>query len=342
MRDNVVKLAVVGLGHWGPNHIRNFNALPESRVDAVADRDEGRLRYVREMYPELRCERDYRAIMNDASIDAVVVATPTSTHYEIVRESILAGKHVLCEKPLCENSEQGEELLELARANGCLLMVGHVFLFNAGIAKLKELMDAGELGALRYLSASRTNLGPICGDVNAAYDLCSHDISIFNWLLGSEPEVVSATGASFVQPGVEDVVFVSMKYPGNVLASIHASWLDPKKVRQITVVGSRQMATWDDLQATSPIAIYDKGVDTVQDYGDFGEFLRLSMWERDVRLPRVRFDEPLKVQATDFLKCLQSGRVERSDGTFGLRVVKVLEAVASSMQQGGCPVRVDL
>jgi predicted dehydrogenase len=272
----------------------------------------------------------------------VVISTPVSTHYEIVRESILAGKHVLCEKPLCNDSKQGEELVELARAKGRLLMVGHVFLFNPGIAKLKELVDAGELGTLRYLSASRTNLGPIRSDVDVAYDLCSHDISIFNWLLGSEPEVVSATGASFVQPGVEDVVFVSMKYPGNVLASINASWLDPKKVRQITVVGSRQMATWDDLQLTTPIAIYDKGANTVQDYEDYGEFLRLSMWDRDVRLPKVDFDEPLKVQAIEFLKSLQNGQAERADGTFGLRVVKVLEAIDASVQQGGSPVRVEL
>jgi len=222
------------------------------------------------------------------------------------------------------------------------LMVGHVFLFNAGILKLKELIDTGELGTIRYLSASHTNLGPIRSDVDVTYDLCSHDISIFNWLLGSEPEVVSATGASFVQPGVEDVVFVSMKYPGNVLVSINASWLDPKKVRQITVVGSRQMATWDDLQLTTPIAIYDKGANTAQDYEDYGEFLRLSMWDRDVRLPKVEFVEPLKAQATEFLRSLQDGHNDRSDGMFGLRVVKVLEAIADSVQQGGSPVRVRL
>ena len=333
----VIKLAVIGCGHWGPNHIRNFNALPQSRVDTVADLDEGRLEYVRKLYPGLRCVRDYRSVVKVPDIDAVVVATPVNTHYEVVRESILAGKHVLCGKPLCKSSKQGEELVELARANGCLLMVGHVFLFNAGIAKLKELVDAGELGMLRYLSASRTNLGPIRSDVDAAYDLCSHDISIFNWLLGSEPEVVSATGASFVQPGVEDVVFVSMRYPGNVLASIHASWLDPKKVRQITVVGSRQMATWDDLQLTTPIAIYDKGANTVQDYEDYGEFLRLSMWDRDIRLPKVDFVEPLKAQAIDFICSLEDGHTGLSDGMFGLKVVKVLEAIDSSMQQGGSP-----
>jgi len=309
-------------------------------VDAVADLDEGRLERMRETYPELRCERDYRLILEDPSIDAVVVATPIGTHYEIVRESLLAGKHVLCEKPLCKMSKQGQGLVELALANGRHLIVGHVFLYNPGIVKLKELIDAGDLGDLRYLSASRTNLGVFQSDANVAYDLCSHDISIFNWLLGCEPEVVSATGASFVQSGVEDVVFVSMRYPNNVLASMHASWLDPKKVRQITVVGSRQMATWDDLQPTTPVAVYDKGASSVPDYGDYGEFLHLSMWDGDIRLPKVRSDEPLKVQATEFIRALQDGHAGRSDGAFGLSVVKVLEAVAASMQQSGSPARV--
>jgi predicted dehydrogenase len=338
----VIKLAVIGCGQWGPNHVRTFNTLPGSRVDAVADPDKARLEHMGDTYPGLlRCEQDYRLILDDSAIDAIVIATPVSTHYDIVRESLLAGKHVLCEKPLCSKSEQGEELIKLARVNGRLLMVGHVFLFNPGIIKLKELVDSGDLGILRYLAASRTNLGPIRSDINAAYDLCSHDISIFNWLLGSEPKVVSATGASFVQSGIEDVVFVSMKYPGNVLASIHASWLDPKKVRQITAVGSRKMATWDDLQTNGPIAIYDKGVETIQDPDNYGEFLRLSMWEGDVHLPKVSVDEPLKVQASEFLKSLQDGRAERADGAFGLGVVKVLEAITASTQEGGCPVRVD-
>jgi predicted dehydrogenase len=336
----MIKVGVIGCGHWGPNHIRTFNTLPESKVKAVADLDKKRLEYIRTMYPEVRRELDYRRILEDPEIQVVVVATPVSTHYDIVRESILANKHVLCEKPLCDRPEQGEELVKLARTKDRLLMVGHVFLFNPGIMKLKELIASDELGTLHYLTASRTNLGPIRSDVNATYDLASHDISIFNWLLDSQPEVVSATGASFLQSGIEDVVFISMKYPGNVLANIHVSWLDPKKVRQITVVGSRQMATWDDLQTTTPIAIYDKGASAVQDYGDFGEFLRLSMWDRDVRLPKVRFDEPLKLQAIEFLRYLENGHAERSDGAFGLEVTRILEAIAESVKQDGSPVAV--
>jgi len=341
----VIDLAVIGCGHWGPNHIRIFNSLPESRVGAVVDLDEEKLRSVHEMYPEIRCEPDYRTVLENPGFDAVVVATPVSSHYKIVRESILAGKHVLCEKPLCENSEQAEELLGLAQAEGRVLMVGHVFLFNPGVMKLKELVDTGELGELQYLSASRANLGAFCSDINVAYDLATHDISIFNWLLDGEPEVVSATGASFVRSGVEDVAFVSMRYPGNVLANIHVSWLDPKKVRQITVVGRRQMATWDDLQPTSPIAIYDKGAMTVRDYGDYGEYLRLSTWEGDIRLPRVRPDEPLKLQALQFVEWLQGGHIRnghsgRRDGGFTLGIIRVLEAINISMKNSGTPVSV--
>jgi predicted dehydrogenase len=336
----MTRIGVIGCGHWGPNHIRNFNSLPNCWVEAVADLDEGRLRYVSEAFPGVRRERDHRRLLSDPAIDAVVVATPVSTHYEMVREAILAGKHVLCEKPLCKNEEQARELVDLAHEKDRCLMVGHVFLFNPGIAKLKELVDSGELGNLQYLAATRTNLGIFQKDANVAYDLATHDISIFNWLLDDEPEVVSATGASFVRSGIEDVVFISMKYPGNVLANIHVSWIDPKKVRQITAVGSRQMVTWDDLELTSPIAIYDKGANAIQDHSDFGEFLRLSTWDRDIRLPKVRFDEPLKLQATEFLRYLENGRVERSEGEFGLEVTRVLEAVAASMELGGSPVEV--
>jgi predicted dehydrogenase len=219
-------------------------------------------------------------------------------------------------------------------------MVGHVFIFNPGILKLKEIIDAGEMGLLQYLSATRTNLGVFQSDANVAYDLATHDISIFNWLLSSQPEAVSATGASFVLSNVEDVAFISMRYPDNVLANIHVSWLDPKKVRQITVVGRQKMVTWDDLQTTSPIAIYDKGASTIRDYGDYGEFLRLSMWDRDIRLPKVHSDEPLKLQAVAFLKYLQNGGVERSEGEFSLGVVRVLEAVAASIERDGSPVEV--
>jgi predicted dehydrogenase len=301
----------------------------------VVDPDVERLESIRQTNPDLRCEQDQWAAFDDPMIDAVVVATPMSTHHQLVRDAILSGKHVLCEKPLCETAKEGEELVELAEANHRLLMVGHVFLFNPGIERLRELLHSGELGRLYYLAAFRTNLGPIRHDANAAYDLAAHDISIFNWLLDAQPEAASATGAAFLQPDVEDVVFISLRYPGNVVAGIQASWLDPKKVRQITVVGSERMATWDDLQLNAPMAIFDKGARAVPYYGDFGEFLRLSTWEGDVRLPKVGSEEPLKAQARRFLDYLECGRIERSDGAFALGVVKTLEAVAASIRSGG-------
>jgi predicted dehydrogenase len=287
------------------------------------------------MFPGVNTTQDYRQVLEDLAVHAVVVVTPTKTHYPIVREALLAGKHVLCEKPLCKNTTEAQELIELARQRNLILMVGHVFLFNPGIVKIKEILDLGELGNLHYLSAVRTNLGPIRADVNAAYDLATHDISIFNWLLGSEPESVSAIGASFLQPGIEDVVFISMTYPNNVVANIRCSWLDPKKVRQITVVGSHKMVTWDDLDSNTPVAIYEKGASAKQDYNDYGEFLRITMWDGDVRLPKVEADEPLRIQDRYFLDCLQEGKIGRSDGEFSLGVVRSLEAINQSLKSGG-------
>jgi len=331
----VTNIAVIGCGNWGPNHVRSFASLPGCRVDVIVDPDPARLEAVRQLHPGVRCEQDHWAALDDPAVDAVVIATPMLTHYQLVRDALSAGKHVLCEKPLCETAKEGDELVELARAEDLRLMVGHVFLFNPGVEKLRELVRGGDLGRLYYLAGFRTNLGPIRNDANAAYDLASHDIAIFNWLLGTEPESVSATGAAFIQRDVEDVVFLSLRYPGGVLAGIQASWLDPKKVRQITAVGSKRMATWDDLQLTAPLAIFDKGASAVQDYGDFGEFLRLSTWDGDIRLPKVRSEEPLKAQARHFLQAVTGARVERCDGRFAVGVVRTLEAVAASMRAGG-------
>ncbi len=330
-------IAVVGCGNWGQNHVRNFAGLPGSTMIAAVDADETRRSRISEMFPGVRTERDYHQLLKDPGVDAVVIATPTDTHYQLVRDALSAGKHVLCEKPLCETTEQAQELDELARSRKLILMIGHVFLFNPGIVKVKELLDSNELGSLHYLSSVRTNLGPIRNDVNAAYDLATHDIAIFNWLLGTEPEFVSATGASILQPDIEDVVFASLVYPGNVIANIRCSWLDPKKVRQITVVGSQKMVTWDDLDTNTPVAIYEKGANANPDYNDYGEFLRISMWDGEVRLPKVHAEEPLKVQARYFLESLQKGSLERSDSAFALGVVRVLEAITESLKASGKP-----
>lgn len=329
----VPRLGIIGLGHWGPNHLRVFNSLGQCKVVAAADRDAGRLQRVTASAPQTKAYADHQALLADPTVDAVVVATPTTTHYAVVSDALNAGKHVLCEKPLCLDTAEGEALVALARAKGLVLMVGHIFLFNAGLLKVKELVDSGSIGILRYLSASRTNLGPVRNDVNAAYDLASHDIAVFNWLLGTEPVEVRAMGAAFLQPGIEDVVVITLRYPNNVLASIQCSWLDPKKVRQMTFVGSRKMICWDDLALANPVAIYDKSVETNRAVSDYGDHLRLSMFDGDVHLPKVPLDEPLKSQALAFLRAMREGRAERSGGEFALGVVRALAAVSRDLRQ---------
>ena len=333
-------ISVIGCGQWGPNHIRNFQAQPGAKVISAVDSDPARLDRVRSLFPGVECYQEFAKTLIDDRVNAIVIATPLSTHYTLVRDALNAGKHVLCEKPLCENTSQARELVDLAKKQKLVLMTGHVFLFNPGIIKVKELVDKGDIGRLYYLQAIRTNLGPIRQDCNAAFDLATHDVSIFNWIMSAAPSEVSATGASFLRPGVEDVVSISLKYPGDVFATIQASWLNPKKVRQITVVGSHQMITWDDLQIGAPVSCYDKHADLSKDYNDYGEFLRVSTWEGDVRLPRVAAEEPLKLQGRYFLDAIAKGSVETSGGEFSLGVVRVLEAIAASLKMNGRPVEV--
>ncbi len=337
MNTTPIKLVVVGCGAWGPNHIRNFSSIKGCEVVGIADVDRNRLERVAAAFPHIRCDTDYRGFLEDSAVQAVVVATPTCTHHSVVGAALAAGKHVLCEKPLCIRAQDAGELVKLARKNERILMVGHVFLFNPGIIRLKEILDTGDLGDVQYMSATRTNLGPIRRDVNASFDLASHDISIFNWLMGREPLMVSACGASFLQTGIEDVVNISLRYEPNVLATILVSWLSPKKVRQVTVVGNRKMVTWDDLDLTVPVAIYDKGAASVPEYSGYGEFLRVKTWDGDVRLPKVAQEEPLKAQAHYFADCICTGKVCRSDGDFSLGVVRVLEAINRSLANKGAP-----
>jgi len=334
-----IQVGVIGAGYWGPNLIRNFHEFADADLKMVCDLRQERLDQIKGRYPEISTSRDYKAML-DSAVEAVIIATPVSTHYQIVKDCLQAGKHVLCEKPLCDSSAEAQELTLLEKDKGRILMVGNIFLFNSGIIKLKEMLESGELGKLNYMSAVRTNLGPIRNDVNAACDLATHDISIFNWLLDAEPEAISATGGAFLQKGIEDVVFVSLRYPGNVLANIHASWLNPKKVRQITLIGTQKMVTWDDLELNTPIAVYDKGANSTQEYGDYGEFLRIAMWDGEVRLPKVKAEEPLKAECRYFLEAIKKGGVDRSDGQFSAGVVKVLEAIATSLKLGGGEVKV--
>lgn len=335
----MIKIGVIGCGHWGPNHIRVFSALRDSLVEEVADPDKNRLQYITEQYSHINAHENYKKVLENSDIEAVVISTPTQTHYEVVKNSLKAGKHVLCEKPLCMNVQEGEELIALAKEHEKIFMIGHIFLFNPGIVKLKELLKGNALGKLYYLSATRTNLGPIRQDVNVVYDLATHDISICNFLLDSVPFEVSAVGVCFLQKSLQDVSFISLKYPDNIIANIRVSWLDPKKVRQITIVGDKKMATWDDLAEVGPVMIHDKGILKEPYYQNYGEFQLLAR-EGDIMIPKVKMEEPLQVQNRYFLSCLKQNTIPISDGRTGVNVVRVLSAITESIDSEGQPVLV--
>lgn len=333
----MIRVAVIGAGHWGPNLIRNFHDARGSEVRWVADAAEGRLEQVRSRFPGVRTTaRAEEAIADD--VDAVVVATPTVTHYEVVRMALERGKHVLVEKPITTDSSQAEELCELADRAGVVLMVGHVFVYNSAVQRVKEYLDAGELGRAYYVSMVRTNLGPIRMDVNAAWDLASHDVSIVSYWLGAEPTTVSAVGHDWINRGVEDAVFATLRYPNDVLVNLHASWLNPRKARDITVVGDERMLTFDDMNGLEPIRIYDKQVLDERVRPSFIDSIasfRASVRNGDITIPAVTLGEPLKAECTEFLRCVAEGARPLSDGRFGLWVVKALEAVTRSIANKG-------
>lgn len=339
--DSRLGIGVIGCGHWGPNHVRVFEELDRTRVVACADLSAARLDRIRARFPNVQTTSNYVELLADERIGAVVIATPTATHAAIVRAALRAGKHILVEKPLCTNTMEAAELNRIAREENRILMVGHVFLFNGGILKLKELIDRGELGRIHYLDAVRTNLGPVRGDVNALYDLGTHDISIFNHLLGTTPVAVSAHGSRISQTGIEDVCFATLQYPKGVLAHLHVSWLNPRKVRTLTAVGSSKMAHWDDIDPQDTLRVYDKGLDEPPFYNSFGEFQYL-LRSADVSVPAIQRTEPLVKQAQTFAGWVLDGTPLGPDADAGAAVVSVLEAAMRSMRNGGAMTPVEL
>jgi len=330
-----IRIGIVGFGAWGPNHLRNMRSQEGVSVTMVADLSQERLAACRKQYPTIATTENIDTLLASPEIDAVVVATPLITHYEIVKKALLAGKHVLAEKPLTKTGDEAMDLVKIAESNNLVLMVGHVFMFNPGILYLKAEIDKGELGRVYYIDTVRTNLGPIRQDVGAIYDLASHDISICNFLLGSQPVEVSANAAHFLQDGkVEDVGFVTLVYPNNVICNLHASWLDPRKVRNLTVVGDKKMATWDDMNTSEPVRIYDKGIASERKYSTFGEF-HLVLRDGNILIPKVRMFEPLMAQDQHFLASVRERKPPQSDGRTGVAVVRVLEAALESIKQRG-------
>jgi predicted dehydrogenase len=331
-----IGIGVVGCGRWGPNHVRVFNQLPASRTVAVADRAPEPLAELRAQHPGVRTTERFADLLEDPAIQAVVVATPVSTHRDLVLAALRAGKHVLCEKPLAATKEEARELARAADAARRILMVGHVFLYNPAVVWIRERIKDGTVGRVYSLAAERTNMGPIRNDVGALHDLASHDLAIADFLLDQAPRSVSARGAAFLQRGREDLAFATFEYPGQTVANVHVSWLNPRKVRQLTVVGDKRMIVWDDMNALEPIRIYDTGVLEKPPYDSFGEF-SFVLRDGDITIPKIRMTEPLRLQAADFVDAIACGRPPVSDARRAVAVVESLEAAHRSLQRSGAP-----
>ena len=321
-----VRVGVVGLGYWGPNLARNLAAIPGCEVSWLCDSSaEARARLERS-FPAARSTDVLGEVLDDPELDAVVLATPVPTHAELAVAVAEAGKHCFVEKPLATNSADAERAVAAAADAGRLLMVGHLLEYHPAVARLKELIDGEELGALHYVYGNRLNLGKLRADENALWSLGAHDVSVVLHLIGEEPEECVAHGASYVREGVQDVVFCYLRFPSGIVAHLHLSWLDPHKERRLTVVGARRMATFDDMLIEGKLAVYDKGFD--EDARSWGEYITRS---GDIFSPRIPNSEPLRLECEHFVECVRSGATPRSDGHSGLRVVRVLERLQRSL-----------
>lgn len=335
----MVNIAVVGCGRWGVNYVRILEELSNARVDWVYDRDELSLKRVVQRFPTVKAARTLGEVINSPDVDAVVVATPASEHHDAAKKALLAGKHVLVEKPIALAIDESLEMIELAASQKKVLMVGHTFLFNSGVKALKAYIREDTFGKMYYLHATRTNMGPIRHDVNAIWDLAPHDVSIFNYLLESTPKWVSATGVRLFDNEREDVGFITLGYPENVLANIHVSWADPYKVREVVAVGSKRRIIFDDLESLERVKVYEKGVTKDKEAESYGEF-RLLMRDGDIISPKVENTEPLKEQCMHFLECINENKKPLSDGAMGLDVIRVMLAADESLKSNGAPVEV--
>ncbi len=337
----MIKVGVIGCGHWGPNHIRIFSSLPNTQAAICADISDERLAAIKALYPSIITTKDYQQILRSPEVDAICIAVPTNAHFEFTKQALEHGKHVLCEKPLAMTPQECEYLQDLSQTVKKILMVGHVFVFNPGIVEMKRYLKEGELGQIHYAHSERTNLGPFRYDVNALWDLAPHDISIFNYLFDRCPLGVSARGQKCLGTSLDDLAFATLQYPEDILVNVHVSWLDPKKVRQITIVGDKKMISWDDLDNLGPVRVYDKHVErTSLYYETYGEFQLLSR-EGAITIPKVSFAEPLKLQNQYFIDCILNTKPpELADAQKGRDVVKTLCAIQESMNQRGMPVEV--
>lgn len=331
-----MQIGLIGAGRWGPNIIGSLRRVDGASINHVADLNEDSLSCLNARFGNLKATSNPEELLSNASLNAVAICTPVETHLELVEKALRNGKHVFVEKPFGQDPEKCTELCEIAETNKLSIMVGHVFLFNSSILELKKIIDSGELGEIQHLEAHRTNLGPVRKDVNAVWDLTSHDVSVFDFLLDSLPEAVNCVGSRRLDPNIEDTTYTTFRYPGAIIAHAHASWLNPRKVRQITVVGSKKMALWDDLNIEHPITIYDSSIGLDQSYySDSFASHRLSYNRGSVTLPPVPTNEPLFEELKHFIKVIQGCEKSRSSGRYGVEVARTLQAADKSLEAEG-------
>jgi predicted dehydrogenase len=332
-----VGIAVVGTGDWGANLIRNFASLPGSRLVALHDSDPQRLQKSAAQYPGARAAASLEELVALPDVQGAVVAASAVSHYTLARTLLEAGKDVFVEKPLALSVAHAEDLVRIARERGRILMVGHLLLYHPAVRHLKGMVERGELGDLLYIYSQRVNLGKVRCDENALWSFAPHDLSVILHLLGREPIDVVARGSAFLQGSVEDVVFVDLRFPDRKLAHVHVSWLDPHKLRKFTVVGTRKMVVFDDMEASEKVKIYDKGVDRAGEVVSYGD--ALTVRSGDILIPKISLQEPLRLECLHFVECVREHKTPLTDGEGGLQVVRVLAAAQASLQQGGTPVR---
>jgi predicted dehydrogenase len=324
--EQPVRVAVAGLGYWGPNIARNLAAIPGCELAWLCDASPEARERIAGAFPGSRTTADLDEVLDDETLDAVVLATPVPTHADLATAALRAGKHCFVEKPLATSAADAERAVDAAAETGRILMVGHLLEYHPAVRRLKELIDADELGSLYYMYGNRLNLGQLRADENALWSLGAHDVSVALHLIGEEPVECVAQGVSYVRQPVQDVVFCFLRFPSGVVAHLHLSWLDPHKERRITVVGSRRMATFDDMLIEGKLTVYDKGFD--EDTSSWGEYIARS---GDTFSPRIPNREPLRLECEHFIDCIRTGSSPRSDGASGLRVVRVLEALQRSL-----------
>ena len=335
MTTKPVRVGVVGFGYWGPNLVRNVHKLDDAELVVVCDASQDNLDRFSGIYPDVAAESDIDRMLANYDLDAVMVASSAPTHHALGSKVIAAGLHCFVEKPLTLTSADAESLVRQADDADVTLMTGHLMEYHSAIGWIKECIESGELGDVLYVYMQRLNLGKVRTEENAFWSLAPHDVSIVLYLLGESPDYVSANGADYLTNGVHDTVFANLHFPSGKMANIHVSWLDPHKVRKLTVVGTKKMLVFDDMQATEKIWIYDRGVGAPDKALAYGEDLTLRFG--DITVPWIQMKEPLAIEVQHFVDCIVTGETPRSDGRDGLRVVRVLEAVDESMAEGGTP-----